>query len=136
MALAEEGRGVPIRLSGGGVVDGQIAEVAIVTGGETANQPGGSEPSVQVTVTIADQTALGALDAAPVEVEFASAERPDVLTVPIAALLALAEGGYGVEIIEGDTTRIVPVSTGMFASGRVEISGEGIVEGVTVGVAR
>ena len=53
-----------------------------------------------------------------------------------AALLALAEGGYGVEIVEGSTSRIVAVKTGMFAGGRVEISGEAIAEGMLVGVPR
>jgi membrane fusion protein, multidrug efflux system len=56
--------------------------------------------------------------------------------VPVSALLALAEGGYGVEIIDGDNAYIVPVRTGMFAAGRVEISGDAITDGVTVGVAR
>jgi len=85
-------------------------------------------------VTIADQGALGSLDAAPVDVDLVSEERKDVLAVPVAALLALTDGGYGVEIVDGDTTRVVAVKIGMFAAGRVEISGEGIAEGVTVGV--
>jgi multidrug efflux system membrane fusion protein len=89
-----------------------------------------------VTVTIADQAALGSLDAAPVEVDFVSDERKDVLAVPVAALLARTEGGFGVEIVDGDTTRIVAAKTGMFAAGRVEVSGAGIGEGVTVGVAK
>jgi membrane fusion protein, multidrug efflux system len=87
----------------------------------------------EVTVTIADQAALGALEAAPVDVGFISATRADVLTVPVAALLALAEGGYGVEIVEGNT---VTVKTGMFADGRVEVSGDAISEGMLVGVPR
>jgi multidrug efflux pump subunit AcrA (membrane-fusion protein) len=87
-----------------------------------------------VIVAIADQEALGALEAALVDVEFVSAKRDGVLTAPIAALLARPEGGFGVEIVEGNTTRIVPVTTGMFANGRVEISGEDIAEGMKVGV--
>jgi len=59
-----------------------------------------------------------------------------VLAVPVAALLALPEGGFGVEIVEGNTTRIVAVKTGMFAAGRVEVSGEGIAEGMKVGVPK
>ncbi len=56
--------------------------------------------------------------------------------MPIVALLARPEGGFGVEIVEGSATRVVPVRTGMFANGRVEISGDGIAEGASVGVPR
>lgn len=126
LALAVEGRGVSITLPGGVTVVGEISQIgAVVNNG-----------AVEVTVIIPDQAALGLLVAAPVDVDFVSQERADVLAVPVAALLALAEGGYGVEIVDGDNTYIVPVRTGMFAGGRVEVSGEGIAEGVTVGVAR
>jgi len=54
---------------------------------------------------------------------FTAAEHKDVLTVPIAALVALAEGGYGVEVVDGSTSHYVRVETGLFASGRVEVSG-------------
>jgi hypothetical protein len=57
-----------------------------------------------------------------------------VLTVPVAALLALAEGGYGVQVVTGTATRIVAVRTGLFAAGRVEVSGDGLTEGMTVGM--
>jgi len=57
-----------------------------------------------------------------------------VLTVPVAALLALSEGGYGVQVVSGGTSHIVAVQVGMFAGGRVEISGAGIDVGTLVGV--
>jgi hypothetical protein len=59
-----------------------------------------------------------------------------VLSVPVAALVALAEGGYGVQVVTGSTTRYVGVQTGLFADGNVEISGDGIAEGVTVGMPK
>jgi hypothetical protein len=52
----------------------------------------------------------------------------------VAALLALAEGGYGVEIVSGSTSRIVAVETGLFADGRVEVAGADLTEGMTVGM--
>jgi len=60
----------------------------------------------------------------------------DVLAVPVAALLALPKGGFGVQVVDGDTTRIVAVKTGMFAAGQVEVSGRDVAEGVTVGVPK
>jgi len=57
-----------------------------------------------------------------------------VLTVPVAALLALAEGGYGLEVVDGGRSSITAVETGLFADGRVEVSGSGIAAGTTVGV--
>ncbi|GFJ88400.1 hypothetical protein [Phytohabitans rumicis] len=81
-----------------------------------------------------DAKALAALDAATVDVAFTASERKDVLTVPVAALLALAEGGYGVQVVDGGSARIAAVQTGLFASGRVEVTGDGLTEGATVGM--
>jgi hypothetical protein len=76
------------------------------------------------------------LDKAPVDVRYVVREHRDVLTVPVSALLALAEGGYGLEVVEGGTSRVVAVETGLFADGRVEVRGEGIVDGAKVGAPR
>ena len=152
LALAAKGRTVTVTVPGRGPVKGRIAKVGTVakvpeqatgaTGGPPASgAPGGSASSaadarIEVTVTIADQKALGSLDAAPVDVDFVSQERKGVLAVPVAALLVLPEGGYGVQVVQGGTTRIVAVKTGMFAAGRVQVSGGGIAEGVAVGVPK
>jgi Putative peptidoglycan binding domain len=152
-ALAKKGRAVTVTVPGGESVDGKIAKVGTVAtaprtasgtpgGSDTAaNAPGSSDAavadaSIEVTVTIADQKKLGALDAAPVDVDFVSQARKNVLAVPVAALLALPEGGYGVQVVDGDATRIVAVKTGMFAAGKVEVKGAGIKPGTTVGVPR
>jgi hypothetical protein len=50
----------------------------------------------------------------------------------VAALLALAEGGYGVQVAEGDASRVLAVTTGLFADGRVEVTGTGLTEGTSV----
>jgi hypothetical protein len=69
-----------------------------------------------------------------VDVAFTASQRENVLTVPVAALLALAEGGYGLEVVEGSTSRITAVQTGLFADGQVEVTGQGLDEGTTVGM--
>ncbi len=145
-ALAVSGRTVTVTVPGGGTVKGKISQVGTaVTAQGTASDgtasPDGtssaaSDASTEVTVTIADQKALGSLDAAPVDVDFVSNKREDVLAVPVAALLALPEGGFGVQVVDGDRARIVAVRTGMFAAGQVEVTGKGIAEGVRVGVPK
>jgi Putative peptidoglycan binding domain len=151
LALAAKGRTVTVTVPGHGPVKGTIAQVGTVAtapeqttnapGDQASTAPGGSSSTaadarIQVTVTIADQNKLGWLDGAPVGVDFVSQQRQGVLAVPVAALLALPNGGYGVQVVQGGATRIVAVKTGMFAAGRVEISGDGIAEGVTVGVPK
>jgi hypothetical protein len=71
-----------------------------------------------------------------VDVTFTAARREDVLTVPIVSLVALREGGFGVEVVDGATTRYVAVEAGLFSGGRVEISGDGLAEGMTVGTVK
>lgn len=44
-------------------------------------------------MSLGDPGAVAGIEAAVVTVVFAAAERKDVLTVPVAALVALAEGG-------------------------------------------
>jgi peptidoglycan hydrolase-like protein with peptidoglycan-binding domain len=143
-ALAAEGGKVTVTIPDGKRVKGSITKVGTVAAapeGATEGPPGdgaavAADARIAVTVGIADQAALGRLEAAPVDVDFVSQEREGVLTVPVAALLALPEGGYGVEVVEGSTTRIVAVETGLFAAGRVEITGDGIIEGMRVGMPK
>jgi peptidoglycan hydrolase-like protein with peptidoglycan-binding domain len=143
-ALAAQGGKVTVTIPGGKRVKGTITKVGTVAKAQDQgtevpsgqNAAPAADARIAVTVDIADQQALGTLEAAPVDVDFVSQRREGVLTVPVAALLALSDGGYGVEIVEGSTTRIVAVKTGLFAAGRVEIDGGGIAEGMKVGVPK
>jgi len=117
--------------------DGKTAEGKVATVGAVATTPPGqadADPTVQVTVTVGDGKALGDLQEGPVDVELAAGTREDVLTVPVAALVALAEGGYGVQVVDGDATSYVAVETGLFAGGRVEVTSAALAEGMTVGM--
>jgi hypothetical protein len=129
---AKQGTSATVTLPDNRTVAGTVSSVGTVA---TAGQQG-NPATIEVVVTVADQAALGTLDQAPVNVTLVSAKAENVLTVPVAALVALAEGGYGVQVVTGSTARYVPVKTGMFASGRVEISGTGISAGTVVGVPK
>lgn len=134
--LAKRGGKVTVTLPDGKDAAGTIATVQTVieTGESTTGGQDEPETKIEVTVTAADPKALAGFDSASVKVAFTAAERANVLTVPVAALLALAEGGYGLQLVDGQATRIVAVRTGLFAAGRVEVSGDGLVEGATVGM--
>jgi hypothetical protein len=141
--LVHNGLSATIELPDGKEVTGKVASVGTVASTSAGGEDGGGQqgggqqqqtPTVDVVFTVADQAALGALDGAPVQLVLVTAERRDVLTVPVGAPVALAEGGYGVQVVDGDATRYVAVETGMFAGGQVEITGGGLAEGMTVGV--
>jgi peptidoglycan hydrolase-like protein with peptidoglycan-binding domain len=131
--LAKKGAAVRVTLPDGGETSATVAAVRTVV--VPADGPDGEDTTaIEVTITFpAGRTPRG-LDEASVDVAFTSGTAKDVLTVPVAALLALSEGGYGVEVVDGSTSRIVAVRTGLFADGKVEISGAGVAEGTVVGV--
>ncbi|MFC4465294.1 peptidoglycan-binding protein [Streptomyces xiangluensis] len=136
--LAKKGRPVAIRLPDGSTVNGKISDVTtVLKPGEGDQAP---QTKINVVVALADAKARKAADAydgqAGVHVEFTSGERENVLTVPVSALVALPGGGFGVEVVDGKTTKQVAVTTGLFADGRVEISGDGIAEGTRIGMPK
>ncbi|MFF2962051.1 peptidoglycan-binding protein [Streptomyces sp. NPDC057963] len=142
--LVKRGDTVTVVLPDGSRAQGTISSVGTVAtknaggdGGQQDQDGGSGRSTVKVTVSVAkkDQAELGHYDGAPVDVEITAARKKGVLAVPVTALLALAEGGYGVEVVKGDTARTVAVETGMFADGKVEISG-GIKAGDNVGIPK
>jgi hypothetical protein len=73
----------------------------------------------------------------PVQVALAVQSARDVLAVPVTALLMLAGGGYGLEVVApSGAHHLVGVTPGLFASGRVQVSGAGITAGTRVVVAQ
>jgi len=140
-AWAAKGAAVTVTLPDGKEVAGKVASVGTVATDDSEedqppNSTGTDDAQIQVTVTVTDQRALGALQQSPVDVAYVADERKDVLTVPVAALLALAEGGYGLEVVEGGASRYLGVEVGLFADGQVEVSGGGVAEGMTVGLPK
>lgn len=129
--LAAVGVEVAIDLPGGARSTGTVASVGVPTQKEGAN--GRAEVVIPVAITLGDPAAAGPLQQASVTVGFPSERRENVLSVPVGALLALGSDRFGVEVVRADgTTTRVPVTTGLFAAGRVEISGRGVHEGQKV----
>ena len=97
------------------------------------NGPGGTtETTVNATVTLSDPSVAVGLDQAAVLVHVATATARDVLAVPVDALVALGEGGEGVEVVSGGVHRVVAVQVGLFTGTQVEIDGTGLAPGTDV----
>jgi len=119
---------VTVLLPGDTSVPGEVSAVGTEV---QSNEEGGgpAEPKRTVTVTLDSDKELKGIDQAQVQVDLAGETREGVLAVPVGALVALSEGGYAVQLA-GD--RLVAVETGLFAKGLVEVTGDGIDEGVQV----
>ena len=124
-ASLKDGTAVNLRMPDGAEAPGTVTAVASVAA-TPDGQPEGSPQ--QVAVTIAPGKAAG-LDGGTVEIKVKGETRKDVLTVPVSALLALREGGYALQLPDD---RLLPVDTGLFAMGMVEVTGDGLTEGMAV----
>jgi len=115
-----EGDPVTVELPDGTDVAATVASVARVATGS------GSSTVFAVEIALDDPTAdaVARLDQAPVDVSYVSDAVRGVTAVPVAALVALREGGYAVEVADGETTRLVAVRAGFFADGLVQVTGD------------
>lgn len=131
--LAVIGAQVEVELPGGKKVTGKISAVEPPKPQEKSNDGGEAPTIVPVTITLDDPAEADGFDKASVRVFFTSETKENALSVPVSALLALSGGKTGVEVVQKDgSTKQVPVDTGLFAGGMVEVSGDGITEGATV----
>jgi hypothetical protein len=104
--------------------DSEAAGVVTEISSVAQTLPGASEPTVEVTIELEDAAVVGDLDGAEVTVSVVRETRPDVLTVPVDALLALREGGYALEMVADDgSTYLVAAEVGLFDDAGVEVSG-------------
>lgn len=136
--VAVIGAEVTVVLPSGAETPGVIAEAgAPVTRGATDSKP--ASVVIPVRISIADQAALADFVRANVTVRFSSTLTEGVLTVPVEALVPIDDASFAVEIAragsDGGPSK-VPVTVGQFGSGRVEISGDGIADGVEVVVPK
>lgn len=127
--LVAKGDRVQVELPSGERVDGRVSGVARVA--ETNAEDPTAEATVSVTIRLLSDVETE-LDEAPVDVDVETSRSEDVLAVPVQALLALAEGGYALEVVEGTGTQLIGVETGDFADGYVEVSADGLSEGLQV----
>jgi peptidoglycan hydrolase-like protein with peptidoglycan-binding domain len=113
---------------------------AMTPGTVVATTPlaGGANGATEQLVVHPDQpAATGSGSGVAVQVSLSVQSVYGVLAVPVTALLALRAGQYGVEIVTpGGAHHVVPVTAGIFAGGRVQVSGPGISVGERVVVSQ
>jgi peptidoglycan hydrolase-like protein with peptidoglycan-binding domain len=135
-----KGDKVAITLPDGKVTPGMVSAVGKVAASPSS---GSGSATITVTISLAHPAQAGTLDQAPVLVSITTASAPDALVVPVTALLALAGGGYAVEVAAaggaaggtaGSAHRLVPVALGLFddADGLVQVTGAGLTAGQRV----
>jgi hypothetical protein len=119
--------------------DGQTTPGVVSSVGTVATAPASgssnSTPTIPIEVTPSDPAATGSLDQAPVQVSITTAAVESALVVPVNALLALAGGGYAVEVVGANGIHsIVNVTLGLFdnADGLVQVTGSGLAPGQKV----
>ena len=128
------GEHVSIVLPSGTRTAGEISTIGPVPPG-----PGGSSGSAttQLTVRPDHPAATGTGQDVAVQVSLITQRARHVLAVPVSALLALAGGGYGVEVAApSGAHHLVGVRTGLFANTLVQVSGPGIRAGMKVVTAQ
>jgi peptidoglycan hydrolase-like protein with peptidoglycan-binding domain len=130
--LAQQGAKASVTINGK-TTPGTITDVgkSAVEGKDATGQDDG-KPKITVSVRLDDPAVAGSLDSAPATVRFTRDVHSGVLAVPVGALVALAEGGYAVEVDENGKRRLIAVRTGLFSGGKVEITGTGLTEGMRV----
>jgi peptidoglycan hydrolase-like protein with peptidoglycan-binding domain len=121
--LLATGDAVTVELPDGSSVPGTVASI----GEASTDETGATTIPVEITVEEGVELPTGS----PVDVLVSIVAADDVLAVPVEAVLALAEGGYAVEVREGAVTHLVAVELGTFADGFVEITGD-VAEGAEV----
>ena len=105
-----------------------VGTVATSSGGDSGN----SSPTITVLVAPDNPTVTGSLDQAPVQVSITSGSAKNAFIVPVDALLPLATGGYGLEVIGANGRHTLePVTLGLFddANEQVQVSGPGVAAG-------
>jgi peptidoglycan hydrolase-like protein with peptidoglycan-binding domain len=138
-ASVKVGDAVTITLPDNQTTPGRITYVSsVATSPPSKSGGGGGEeegaPTIEVDVTPTDPAATGHLDQAPVNVSITTESVQDALAVPVDSLLALAGGGYALEVAEDGAHRLEAVSLGLFddADGLVQVSGQGVSAGQRV----
>jgi Putative peptidoglycan binding domain len=117
-------------------VPGHVRTVGAVT--RTSPSQNQSTPTaiIPVTISLDGYRLPGDLDQAPVQVIMTEQTDPNVLAVPVTALLAQPGGGYAVRT--SPSGQLISVTARIYddTTGLIEVSGAGLTAGTTVQAAQ
>lgn len=122
------GERVAVEMPNGSGVRGRITTVSKIA---QRSSGGGGSSTIPVTIALEKRVNGAGFDHAAVSVNFAQAKARHVLSVPVTALIAIPGDKYAVQEA-GAPHRLLPVQTGLFAAGYVQISGARIRAGLRV----
>ena len=128
--LVDEGSEVEIELPDESLVRGIVREV-----GTLAVVPQEGDPFLEVLIAVEGGTEYFEWTGATVTINVTKELASGVLASPVNGLLALLSGGYALEIVTPTGTTLIPVETGIYADGWVEVSGPGLQPGTEIVVA-
>jgi Putative peptidoglycan binding domain len=117
-----------------GVVD-FVGNVATTSANSNANGNSAADtPALPVAIRLLHPADAGTLDQAPVNVLVTTASVRNALVVPVSALVALAGGGYALEVVDAGVHQLVAVTPGLFddAEGLVQVKGRDVRAGQRV----
>lgn len=126
--------------------DGTIQPGTVINVGNvatnTSNVPGAT-PSVTITIHVDNIPAsVDSFVEIPVTLRVVAQSEPKAFVVPVSALVALAEGGYALEVSDGASTtattgtgpptHLIAVTPGLFTDGFVSVTGTDVQAGLDV----
>ena len=125
-----QGASASIALPDGTQVPGTVTAIGqTVQSNIDPNTGQSGTDTYNITVTPLHEAQVAKLQSAPVQVTFVASTLHSVLAVPVNALLALAGGGFGLQLTNGT---LIAVQTGLFANGMVQVTGTGVHAGLEV----
>src|SRR4029450_9200566 len=124
--LVKVGDKVTITLPDGTTTSGVVSRVgSVATTPSDSSDSHATSPTISVEVTLTHPAQAGHLDQAPVLVAITTDTVKHALVVPVNALLALAGGGYAVEVSSGGSRPPGPVAPGLFGEAKGLVPGGG-----------
>jgi len=134
--LVAPGDSVTVKLPNSKETPGKVASVG--TQPETPAADPNADPTLPMVVRLTRAKDAADFDSGSVTVSIVTSRDDNVLTVPVTALLALAEGGYAVQVVDPAAPsghRLMAVKTGTITEDYAAITGAGITEGLEIVVA-
>jgi peptidoglycan hydrolase-like protein with peptidoglycan-binding domain len=136
--LARMGAQTSLTLPDGSAVAAKISSVGTTASNGANGQSGGASSNADsaITATATPATRVDFPEGTPLTAHLSTAVRRAVLAVPVTAILATSATGRAIEVFAPHGgTRLIPVRTGLYAGGFVEVTSGALRTGMRVVIA-